>query len=330
MIAALAWVREHIVAFGGDPGSGHRDGSVGRCDVDCSARHVARGAGLFHRVIMQSGGYGRGAYTSAMATQRGDQFFRVLDIDPQSAGALARLRAVVVPRLIAAQGELARANARFAQTMPMFMPVVPSAMTQPEMLDAIADGVDGKRCWSARRRTKCMRGSPPIRRCEILPMMLCWRGSMARRSSLAIERGGPAPVQWTCWPISAPRRHFCCRQCALPRRYATAAATPSPIYSIGHRQHPGSEPAIASICPSYSARSLLRRCGDVGWGDAMQMQALSTAFAMPGSHSCAAAIRGMMRSHHGHSMMSSDAQRCVLGAHRRGGRSGLHRLLTHA
>ena len=144
MIAALTWVGEHIAAFGGDPGCvtvmGQSAGatSIGRLAMLPEAR------GLFHRVIMQSGGYGRGAYTSAVATQRGDQFLRLLDIDPQSAGALARLQAVAVPRLIAAQGELARASARFAQTMPMFMPVVPTAMTQPEMLDAIADGLDGK------------------------------------------------------------------------------------------------------------------------------------------------------------------------------------------
>jgi para-nitrobenzyl esterase len=79
-----------------------------------------------------------------MATERADQFLRQLDIDPHAGDALARLRAVEVPRLLAAQSALAQANARFAQTMPMFMPVVPSAMTQEEMLDAIADGADGK------------------------------------------------------------------------------------------------------------------------------------------------------------------------------------------
>jgi para-nitrobenzyl esterase len=79
-----------------------------------------------------------------MATERADQLLRLLEIDPQSADALARLRAVDVPHLLAAQGELARANARFAQTMPPFMPVLPSAMTQTAMLGAIADGADGK------------------------------------------------------------------------------------------------------------------------------------------------------------------------------------------
>jgi para-nitrobenzyl esterase len=49
-----------------------------------------------------------------------------------------------VARLMDAQSHLARSNARFAQTNPPFMPVLPRAMTQAEMLGAIADGADGK------------------------------------------------------------------------------------------------------------------------------------------------------------------------------------------
>jgi para-nitrobenzyl esterase len=144
MIAALTWVRDHIAGFGGDPGCvtvmGQSAGatSIARLVMLPAARS------LFHRVVMQSGGFGRGAYTSAMASARADQFIGLLGIDPQAGDALTRLRAVPLQQLLHAQGELARATARFAQTMPPFMPVLPSPMTQAEMLGSIADGADGK------------------------------------------------------------------------------------------------------------------------------------------------------------------------------------------
>lgn len=144
MIAALGWVRDHIASFGGDPdrvtvmGQSAGATSIGRMLMLPHAR------GLFHRAIMQSGGFGRGAYTSVMATDRADQFLRLLDVDPDAGNAAARLRAVEVPRLLDAQTELAKRNARFAYPGIMFMPVFPQAMTLDEMLDAIADGIDGK------------------------------------------------------------------------------------------------------------------------------------------------------------------------------------------
>jgi para-nitrobenzyl esterase len=144
MIAALRWVREHIAAFGGDPGCvtamGQSAGasSIGRLLMLPEART------LFRRAILQSGGFGRGTYSSAMAMERADQLLRLLDIDPNSGDALARLRTVEVARLLVAQGQLARMNARFAQTMPPFMPVLPAATMQWEMLDAIAGGAHGK------------------------------------------------------------------------------------------------------------------------------------------------------------------------------------------
>jgi para-nitrobenzyl esterase len=144
MIAALTWVHSHIAAFGGDPdrvtvmGQSAGATSIGRMLMLPEART------LFHRAIMQSGGFGRGAYTSAMAAERAGQFLRLLDIDPGAGDAAAQLRSVKVPRLLEAQIELAKRNARFAYPGTMFMPVFPQAMTLDEMLDAIADGVVGK------------------------------------------------------------------------------------------------------------------------------------------------------------------------------------------
>ncbi len=144
MIAALAWVRDHIAGFGGDPrcvtvmGQSAGATSIGHMLMQPIARP------LFQRAIIQSAGFGRGAYTSEMATQRADQYLRLLDIDPQQSDALTQLRAIEVPRLLVAQAELTRAGARFAETMPPFMPVLPTAMTQADMFEAIAGGADAK------------------------------------------------------------------------------------------------------------------------------------------------------------------------------------------
>ncbi len=144
MIAALTWVRAHIAGFGGDPDNVTVMGqSAGATSIGALLlRPEARG--LFRRVIMQSGGFGRGAYTAAMAAERAEAFLQLLEIDPQSSDAVARLRQLEMPRLLQAQAALMRAGARFAQTTPPFMPVLPAPMTQADLLAAIADGADAK------------------------------------------------------------------------------------------------------------------------------------------------------------------------------------------
>ena len=62
MIAALSWVREHIAAFGGDPGCITVMGQSAGATSIARLAMLPEARGLFHRVIMQIGGYGRGAY----------------------------------------------------------------------------------------------------------------------------------------------------------------------------------------------------------------------------------------------------------------------------
>ena len=141
MIAALTWVRDHIAGFGGDPAQVTVMGQSAGATSIARMLTLPETRGLFRRVIMQSSGLGRGFYTSAEATELADQFLHWLGIDPDAGDALARLRTMEVPRLLQAQGDLTKANVRFAQTAPPFMPVVPSALPQSELMTALADGV---------------------------------------------------------------------------------------------------------------------------------------------------------------------------------------------
>jgi para-nitrobenzyl esterase len=141
--AALRWVRDHIAAFGGDPGSvtlmGQSAGaaSIGRLIIDPGARP------LFHRVILQSGGFGRDPLIRAEAQQTGAQVLRAAGLDPDAPDLLARLQAVPAETLVAATGAVARANARFAETNPPFMPTVAAPMTQAALFAAIARDAAG-------------------------------------------------------------------------------------------------------------------------------------------------------------------------------------------
>ena len=140
---ALRWVQANIATFGGDPGCvtlmGQSAGaaSIGRLIIDKRARK------LFHRVILQSGGFGRAPLTVREGIATGAQVIRAAGLDPDAPDILDRLREVPAETLVAATGEVARANARFAETNPPFMPTVPEPMTQAELFAAIARDAQG-------------------------------------------------------------------------------------------------------------------------------------------------------------------------------------------
>ena len=145
VIAALSWVRDHITGFGGDPSRVTLMGQSAGADIIARLLMMPDARALFGRAILQSPalGTGFGFMTPDVAARSGASFLRLLDIDPHADDALKRLRAIDVPRLLQAQGDLMRSTARFARSAPPFRPLVPTVMTLAEEFAAIADGISG-------------------------------------------------------------------------------------------------------------------------------------------------------------------------------------------
>lgn len=104
LVAALAWVRDNIAAFGGDPGNVTIFGESGGGAKVSVLLAMPAAAGLFHRAIVQSGPGLRMA-TLEVATKRAEKLLRALDISP---GDVGRLRTLPVEQLFEAHAALNR------------------------------------------------------------------------------------------------------------------------------------------------------------------------------------------------------------------------------
>jgi para-nitrobenzyl esterase len=120
-LAALRWVRENIAAFGGDSatvtvmGQSAGGGSIGALLAMPAAR------GLFRRAIMQSAALQRVNPSPDDAARTGRKFLEILGL---SSDRPELLREVPVDDLLAAQGELARVERRFADPVTPFRPLL--------------------------------------------------------------------------------------------------------------------------------------------------------------------------------------------------------------
>ncbi|MDB5405833.1 MAG: carboxylesterase type [Rhodospirillales bacterium] len=134
---ALRWVKENIASFGGDPAGITLAGqSAGARATSLHMAHPET-APLFRRAIMQSAPAGIRPIPPEQCEAAARDFLGILGLAPSEA---ASLRQVAPARLVAAYGELARRNKRFANSRMPFDAVDDGIVVRGDPVDAAARG----------------------------------------------------------------------------------------------------------------------------------------------------------------------------------------------
>jgi len=138
IVAALAWVRENIANFGGDPGRVLVFGESGGGQKVSTVLAMPPAKGLFHRAVIESG---PGVKMNSLdyATKVGDMVLAELGIKPDS---IMDIQSLPLERIMAAQGAVNRKLGGFIPGMIAgFSPVVDGVSLLQNPFDPVAPEV---------------------------------------------------------------------------------------------------------------------------------------------------------------------------------------------
>ena len=136
-VAALRFVRENIAAFGGDPDNVTLVGQSAGAASIAILMTMPLSEGLFRRAILQSTPFGRMSRTLEDAHRIGRRLLGVLGLEPDQAD---RIKSLPFAHLVAAQGELARLERKFADAIAPFWPVIDGNVYPGEAAAALGAG----------------------------------------------------------------------------------------------------------------------------------------------------------------------------------------------
>jgi para-nitrobenzyl esterase len=136
-VAALRFVRENIAAFGGDPDNVTLAGQSAGAASIAILMTMPLSEGLFRRAILQSTPFGRMSRTLEDAHRIGRRLLEVLGLEPDRAD---RIKSLPFAHLVAAQGELARLERKFADAIAPFWPVIDGHVYPGEAAGALKAG----------------------------------------------------------------------------------------------------------------------------------------------------------------------------------------------